>query len=57
MRGLSVKKTTVILAIINVATAFAGCAGIGPQTIARDRFDYVSAISDSWKRQTILNLL
>jgi len=34
-----------------------GCAGIGPKTIARDRFDYVSAISESWKRQTLLNLV
>jgi hypothetical protein len=34
-----------------------GCASIGPPTVVRDRFDYVSAISDSWKRQTLLNLL
>jgi len=32
-----------------------GCTNIGPGTIARDRFDYVDAISDSWKRQTLLN--
>ena len=36
---------------------FAGCTGIGPKTVDRDRFDYVSAISDSWKRQTLLNLV
>ncbi len=34
-----------------------GCAGIGPKTISRDRFDYVTAISESWKRQTLLNLV
>ena len=34
-----------------------GCAGIGPKTVSRDRFDYVTAISDSWKRQTLMNLL
>ena len=34
-----------------------GCAGIGPRTIARDRFDYASAISDSWKNQTLLNMV
>lgn len=39
------------------ALLLAGCATIGPHTVARDRFDYVSAISDSWKRQTLLNLL
>jgi len=33
------------------------CTGIGPQTIPRDRFDYGNAIADSWKTQTLLNLL
>ena len=33
------------------------CTNIGPDTIARDRFDYSSAISDSWKRQTLLNIV
>ncbi len=35
----------------------AGCASVGPATVTRDRFDYVTTISDSWKRQTLLNLL
>jgi hypothetical protein len=43
--------------MILVALQIAGCAGIGPPTVARDRFDYVSAISASWKQQTLLNLL
>jgi hypothetical protein len=30
---------------------------MGPPTIARDRFDYVTAVSESWKRQMLLNLL
>jgi hypothetical protein len=34
-----------------------GCASMGPPTIARDRFDYVTTISESWKRQMLLNLL
>jgi hypothetical protein len=34
-----------------------GCAAVGPPTITRDRFDYVSTISESWKRQTLLNLM
>jgi hypothetical protein len=34
-----------------------GCASIGPPTVARDRFDYISAISDSWKAQMLLNLV
>jgi hypothetical protein len=34
-----------------------GCAGIGPTTVSRDRFDYTAAISDSWKRQMLYNLV
>jgi len=33
------------------------CTGIGPGTVTRDRFDYVTSISESWKRQMLLNLL
>src|SRR5262247_2128978 len=34
-----------------------GCASIGPLTVQRDRFDYVTAISDSWKSQMLFNLV
>jgi hypothetical protein len=33
------------------------CTAIGPTTVARDRFDYVNAMSESWKRQMLLNLI
>lgn len=49
-------RTAVTLICIG-ALPLAGCASMGPPTIVRDRFDYVTAISDSWKRQTLLNLL
>ena len=35
----------------------AGCTGIGPKTIPRDRFNYATAISDSWKNQMLLNMV
>lgn len=35
----------------------AGCHSIGPGTVARDRYDYSGSISDSWKRQTLLNVV
>ncbi|MGN6731701.1 MAG: hypothetical protein ACTHMB_06965 [Candidatus Binatia bacterium] len=38
-------------------TGLSGCASVGPGTVARDRFDYISAISDSWKSQMLLNLV
>ena len=39
------------------AVLLTGCASMGPPTIARDRFDCLASISDSWKRQMLLNLL
>ena len=43
--------------LVLLIVLLSGCNSIGPTTIERDRFDYVSAISDSWKRQTLLNLV
>src|SRR5690348_16435143 len=34
-----------------------GCKSIGPGTIPRDRSEYSSSISDSWKPQTLLNIV
>jgi len=40
-----------------ILAGLSGCASIGPATVARDRFDYITAISDSWKAQMLLNLV
>lgn len=34
-----------------------GCASLGPGTVARDRSDYAASISESWKRQALLNIV
>src|SRR5580704_19210244 len=34
-----------------------GCAGIGPNRLERDLLPYASAISDSQKRQILLNIV
>ena len=37
--------------------SIAACTSIGPGTVPRDRIDYASAIGNSWKEQTLLNIV
>ena len=46
-----------LLISILVLSCFTGCVSMGPWTVSRDRFDYAAAISESWKSQTLLNLV
>jgi hypothetical protein len=34
-----------------------GCSHLGPRSVTADRFDYGTAIADSWKQQTLLNIV
>jgi hypothetical protein len=34
-----------------------GCAHLGPGSVMEDRFDYSTAIAESWKQQTLLNIV
>jgi len=43
--------------VLAVAVCTAACMGIGPGTVNRDRFDYTTAVAESWKRQMLLNLV
>lgn len=45
------------LGLIIAAAILGGCASIGPRSVAVDRFDYSTAIADSWKQQTLLNIV
>ncbi len=50
-------KQNLIAAALVCALAVTGCQSIGPHTVPTDRFDYSSAIADSWKQQTLLNIV
>ena len=47
------RKSTLAMIILLLS----GCSAIGPGTVKRDRFDYNTAVSDSWKEQTLLNII
>ena len=34
-----------------------GCAHVPPANVTRDRFDYGEALGESWKRQTLMNVV
>jgi len=50
----SVNRSAVIILALALCALW-GCTGIGPHTVARDRFDYTGAIGDSWKEQMLVN--
>ncbi len=50
-------KRNLLSAALAGALALTGCTHLGPKTVAVDRFDYSTAIADSWKQQTLLNIV
>ena len=44
----------VIFVFVFLAT---GCAGLGPATVERDRFNYSASVGESWKRMMLLNIV
>jgi len=55
-RGFA-SRSAARLCVVAFACALASCASVGPGTVPVDRFDYSSAIADSWKEQTLLNIV
>ncbi len=54
--GSQAMRITLLTTVLS-ALLITGCTTVGPDAIPRDRFDYNTAISDSWKEQTLLNIV
>lgn len=53
LTGRSLWVVTILLS----SSIITACGSIGPTSVNRDRFDYITAISESWKQQTLLNIV
>ena len=54
------ERTTSVPALalsLAASVAVSGCTHVGPRTVTVDRFDYATAIGESWKQQTLLNIV
>jgi len=55
------KRASAVVATLGLAwlcgLVLSGCSHMGPGTVSTDRFDYSTAIADSWKQQTLLNIV
>ncbi len=57
VRSWSGAGILVLAAIYACIFLVTGCSGIGPSTVVPSRFDYTTAIGDSWKQQMLINMV
>ena len=55
--GSNVNATLRTIVALAGTIGVLGCAHVPAQRVTRDRFDYASALGDSWKRQTLANVV
>ena len=56
MRRIAHAPLAAIFAV-GLSIALGGCSSLGPNTVVRDRADYIGAIADSWKEQMLANIV
>jgi hypothetical protein len=54
---MKTRRVSARVAFALIAFALSACTSVGPATVPRDRIDYATAIGDSWKQQTLLNIV
>ncbi len=52
-----IHKQNLLAAALAGVVLLTGCHSIGPHTVAVDRSDYSVSVADSWKQQTLLNIV
>jgi len=57
MKNNRTRNLTGALGLCLATALLAGCTHIGPGTVPVDRFDYSASIAESWKQQTLLNIV
>lgn len=50
-------KSTIAIVLLGLTLGLTACHSLGPTTVPRDRAEYSAALSESWKRQTLLNIV
>jgi hypothetical protein len=55
--GVATRASTITAAAALIAILLPGCSSIGPDTVPRDRVDYLGSLGSSWKQQTLLNIV
>ncbi len=53
---MSMYLKTGLLTLLTILI-MSGCSRVGPGMMSRDRFDYTSAVADSWKEQLLMNIV
>src|SRR5689334_8054788 len=48
------RRSVLVSALLLATSAY---SSVGPATVSRDRVDYASSIANSWKEQTLLNIV
>jgi hypothetical protein len=58
MKGYAMRSTLLhMLTLLLLSAGSLGCVHVAPENVARDRFDYSQAVGESWKEQTLINIV
>jgi len=57
LKIMKARNKVKMVLILGAVALLNGCAAFGPRTIMRDRINYTTVLSDSWKDQMLLNIV